>query len=243
VERKELLLDLLELGYAAEQAFVATLPALERNRAGTVDHWSAKDTLAHIAAWKERRAQELEAVAAGLDRPYPQVADFDQVNAELFEQHRSEPWPVVLAMLDRAHRALSKYTRALDEEHLGDTGYLPWRQGQPPWRLIVGNGYIHPISHIALYHTQQGQLELAAQMQEEAAALLAGLDSSAEWQGVVRYNLACHYALAQENERAIALLAEALQRNPGLRDWSLQDTDLDSLRNDPAYQALYANPE
>ena len=65
------------------------------------------------------------------------------------------------------------------------------------------------------------------------------LDDDAAWQGTVRYNLACHYALAGRTEEAIARLGEALVLNPGLHEWSLQDTDLDSLRQEPGYLALY----
>ena len=36
-----------------------------------------------------------------------------------------------------------------------------------------------------------------------------------------------------------AELAEALRLNPDLIEWSKQDSDLDSIRDDPAYQALY----
>ena len=242
MERKALLLDLLERGYAAEQVYAATLRMEDRIRAGASDHWSAKDTLAHICVWKERRAEELAAVAAGQGRPYPPADDFDQVNAGIFEQYRYEPWATVLALADRAHRALVEQTRTLDEERLAETGYLPWRPGEPLWRLIVGNGYVHSIAHLALFYTERGQSELATQMQEEAAALLAGLDTGEGWQGVVRYNLACHYALTGDKERAIVLLADALRRNPGLREWSQQDTDLASLRDEPAYQALYTLP-
>ena len=55
----------------------------------------------------------------------------------------------------------------------------------------------------------------------------------------MRYNLACHYALAGEKERAIAGLGAALASNPGLAEWSQQDPDLASIRDEPGYLALY----
>lgn len=45
---------------------------------------------------------------------------------------------------------------------------------------------------------------------------------------------------ALRQARAIEELRKSLQLSPQLVEWSKQDTDLDSLRDDPAYQALYA---
>ena len=56
---------------------------------------------------------------------------------------------------------------------------------------------------------------------------------------MVRYNLACYYALAGETARAIETLRDALHLHPDLLGWSKEDTDLASLRDDPNYKALY----
>ena len=53
------------------------------------------------------------------------------------------------------------------------------------------------------------------------------------------YNLGCFYARNGEADRAIAAVGEALPLIPSLVEWSKQDTDLDSLRDLPAFQALY----
>jgi hypothetical protein len=65
------------------------------------------------------------------------------------------------------------------------------------------------------------------------------LDPSSSWQGTARYNLACHYALIGEAEKAIDGLREALELNPRLTDWSKEDPDFAPLREDPRYMALY----
>jgi hypothetical protein len=56
----------------------------------------------------------------------------------------------------------------------------------------------------------------------------------------VRYNLACHYALSGQKERAISGLREALTLNPDLTEWSKQDPDFVPLRQEAGYQALYS---
>ena len=43
------------------------------------------------------------------------------------------------------------------------------------------------------------------------------------------------------NHLLIEELKKGLRLNPSLTDWSKEDTDLDSLREEPDYQAIYAD--
>jgi mannose-6-phosphate isomerase-like protein (cupin superfamily) len=52
------------------------------------------------------------------------------------------------------------------------------------------------------------------------------------------YNLACCEALTGRTEEAIRHLGLAIERRPSLRDVAMQDTDLDSLRQEPAFREL-----
>ena len=52
------------------------------------------------------------------------------------------------------------------------------------------------------------------------------------------YNLACCEALAGRDEDAIAHLRVAFERRPSLRDLAKEDTDLDPLRDEPAFREL-----
>jgi len=52
------------------------------------------------------------------------------------------------------------------------------------------------------------------------------------------YNLACCEALGGRDEDAIAHLRTAFERRPSLRDYAKQDTDLDPLRDEPAFREL-----
>lgn len=54
----------------------------------------------------------------------------------------------------------------------------------------------------------------------------------------VRYNVACLYALEGMADRAIDCLEEAFSLGVGAREWIEHDPDLDSLRDDPRFQAL-----
>jgi hypothetical protein len=76
-------------------------------------------------------------------------------------------------------------------------------------------------------------------MYREMTSQLASLDDSPEWQGTIRYNNACSLSLLGEKEMAIDELREALRLNPGLKEWSRQDTDFEPIRGEAGYQALY----
>jgi len=52
------------------------------------------------------------------------------------------------------------------------------------------------------------------------------------------YNLACCEALAGHKEDAIGHLRIAFERRPSLRDVAKEDTDLDALKDDPAFRKL-----
>ncbi|MCJ7825220.1 MAG: hypothetical protein MUP44_09995, partial [Anaerolineales bacterium] len=58
------------------------------------------------------------------------------------------------------------------------------------------------------------------------------------WQGSTWYNLACFYALHDKPQKALALLKTAMKRAPNLIEWSMQDVDLDSLRELPEFKAM-----
>lgn len=57
--------------------------------------------------------------------------------------------------------------------------------------------------------------------------------------GAIIYNQVCFYAKNGWSEKAIHLLPEPLQLRPTLFEWSKHDTDLDSLRTYPAFQAIF----
>ncbi len=54
----------------------------------------------------------------------------------------------------------------------------------------------------------------------------------------VLYNVACVYALGGMSDRAFECLGAAIENGFGHREWLENDTDLDSLRSDPRFQAL-----
>ena len=82
-------------------------------------------------------------------------------------------------------------------------------------------------------HHEAGDYEAAA------AACRAVLDDY-EGNGLALYNLACCEALLGRSNEALEHLRDALDAAPGLRENAGTDTDFDSLRDDPRFEALIA---
>jgi len=159
------LLDLLRLAYREEQTFVEKLSEKERAVIGTYDQWSVKDVIAHVAAWKERTAQELAAVTCG--GPRPEGDNLEQINARIFEKHLDYTWNEVLALSKRAYEALCEQVETMPEKDLTNTKSIKWYDG-PVWRLAIDDGYSHPLSHFAECYARSGEEEQGIKLQKEA---------------------------------------------------------------------------
>ncbi len=95
---------------------------------------------------------------------------------------------------------------------------------------------LHPDDARALYlgancMCQMGERERS--LEWAAKALKIDSDDSG-----VLYNVACVYALQGETEEAINCLEKAVQSGFGHKAWIKNDSDLDSLRSHPRFQAL-----
>ncbi len=237
---KEKLLELLQAARAREQAFASALGDPERQRQGLPTDWAPKDLVAHMAHWRLQRVDELAMIGRG-ENP-PDFEEFDAANEVAFHQHRTKTWDEVLHFSAETWEALEAAVQGMTEEQLAAPSSLPSLHGRPPWRTVIVDVSTHPMTHLGGYALRHGRADEVTRWEEENAARLAALDSGPSWRGTIRYNMACHYALRGESAKAITALAEALRLNPGLTEWSHHDSDLDSLRVEPAYQALYEAP-
>jgi tetratricopeptide (TPR) repeat protein len=232
---RQQVVDLIEQAYRETKKLVDALSEAERFAIGTVDHWAAKDMVAHLVV---SQADVVETLIAP-DRPAPPQRDFNEVNAENFERYRHTPWADILAEWERGHARLMERLQAMSEEELDAPFQFSWQaQPQPMWRGIVGSGHTHPIVHLAQFYIERGDLDRAIHIQEQSAQGLVALDDSPAQQGTVLYNLACFYALGGAKDKALAKLEQAFKLNPNLASWSKQDSDLARLHADAAYLAL-----
>ena len=165
-------------------------------------------------------------------------SDVDLVNEEVFNHFKDFSWQEVQDFHEHSYQELDKQLRLIEEEDLLDGQRYDWLRGRSLWRRTVHNGYFHPQGHIAFYFSQHGDKHSGNQLMEEVTKTLLILDELPVWQGRAVYNLACYYALTGEKEIAIEKLGEAFPLSPDMIEWSMSDTDLDSIRDEPGYQAL-----
>lgn len=222
-----------------EEDLIGGLSAEERARRGSVDRWSPKDIISHVTAWRQNmlqmiQAREPESAARTLEEIQP-------ANTFIYEAYRDLPWPEVESCTRQAREGMRALIADSGEKDLTDPKRFPWLDGQPLWRRIIGNLAVHPLTHYAQLLGDLGRKQESLELQVEAAGRMLSLDAEPVWQGVTRYNRACAYALAGLKEQAIADLRQALSLHPGLTEWSKEDPDFQSVRDDPAFQAVYAN--
>lgn len=237
ISRKSTLIGLLEKARADTRAFDEALSEAEQAAAGKPDHWSAKDVKAHVTVWNDRIAAQLEAAARG-EQPEI-IQDFNEANRQIFEANRERSWQDLQIYQEQTFIRLVAAVEALSEETLDDPERFEWTNGRPLWWGVGFTAYYHTLAHVSDVYLERGDVDLAGRLQEQVAADMVTLDNSQAWRGISLYNLACFYARNAQAERALDALRRALQLNPGLVDWSKEDSDLEALRELPAYQALY----
>lgn len=238
---RDQLLAVLEGVQAEVDAWIASCPPAELHASGAFERWSAKDLLAHMTFWNARIVDRLQAEARGEAQTSATEFDkeFEEVNRHIFDTHRELGWDQILTYAHQTQTDLVAAVQTFSDEELIDPQRFPWLDGHPLWLRVADTCAEHVAIHVATYYKEHGDVQAAAGMQERSSSLLASLSHEPDWQGRLTYTLACFLALAGEKEKAIVRLAEALQLRPGLIEWSQQDSDLDSLRDAPAYQAIY----
>jgi phage shock protein E len=240
---KSSILALLHYARQQERRMVEGLSADERSAIGAPEQWAAKDFLAHIAIWKEAQAEKLAAVVRG---EIPQVLGAEamqQISNDGFLRFRDRAFQEVEDAVARAYQALIAQVERLSEEELNDPGHFAWLDGEPLRGGVMWNGVWRPCNQIAAFYLQSDRRSDALQLQEDLLATVRRANMPPENLGYVLYNHACFYALNGWPDKALQLLPEALRLRPTLIEWSRHDADLDGLRADPAFQAIFDDPD
>lgn len=231
MERTELQASLLILLHQARQAeltWMSTLSETERQVNGTLEQWSAKDLLAHIAAWKERGAENLACIEHGGLRF--QLNRIDELNEEIFTSSQDRSWQDVDDHAQRAFHAL-----VAQIERLPEKAFL--NQEEMVWQTMACGGK-HPYRHLAEFSLQQGDVEQATLLYEELIEVMRHMPLPPQELGRAIYQLACFYARMGHLTKAIEGLSLAMRLEPRAIEWSKQDSTWDAHRSLSAFQAL-----
>ena len=242
---KAKLLERIQKGQTIVEGTFANLSDAERNQAGTLEHWAAKDTLAHIAAWQTRWVNWLSPLAEGKplsDENRPQIDEADdenRANAEIFAANQQRSWAQIQTDYQNASRQILKLAALLSEEDLNSPPRFASHKQETLARRLAGTFFCHLLEHLTRFFIERQNPARALEIAEEFSRSIDADDTTAE-RGTALYNLACYAALTGQREIAFANLKTALSLYPELIEWSKQDSDLASLREEPAFDALYA---
>ena len=90
----------------------------------------------------------------------------------------------------------------------------------------------------ARFYLDRGEKDRAIQIMEDATRKRLATAVKPTEQGDATYDLACFYSVAGMPQNALENLAKAFPLNPALKAYSLNDSDLDPLRDNARYQAM-----
>ena len=203
---------------------------------GILKKWAVRDDVIHCAYYIQQFADRLT-----WPRDHTKVdgSDYLKVNDDVWIAHQSESWLITLKMLEDACHAVIAALQPLNEEELNNPVTFTWLGGRSVADYIPGLVFTHGLMHIQYAFMREGMPEAAIKNADKAYQMAEALDSSDAGRGRNLYNKACSYALAGHTTEAIPMVKEALGMAPDLLEWSKQDTDLDGLRGDPQFMAIY----
>jgi hypothetical protein len=221
------LAELLQITRSAERDLFAMLTQEQRDASGTIGQWSARDVLAHLAAWRAIEARRLQATVRG--EPYP--ADdpsvherIDDSNATLYAERAAWTWEMVDAAADASVRELAAAIELSSHDVLCEC--------EDTVTGIGSNGANHAMAHlsdIARLAEDAGGQKRYRQFTQEVETVLARRHLRPRDTGVMLYNIACHHGVTGELDEARRLLRLAFTFRPQLRESAKDDPDLASL--------------
>jgi len=217
----------LESERKAEQEFVETTRGAESAPRG----WPAALVLFHIGMWRERLRNALTNISEGKDYERP-PANIDEVNEAELARGIGTPLTDAAARSDHLlAEIIELYVK------LGDRP-IDWSVSKTTTEAVLRNSFTHPRTHIAEYYRENGEVERARRVTEQAVDELRAAGAPPLVLGAALYNLACARVAEGRNDEALPLLKEAFLMRPDLKAAAAKDSDLGTLRDDARFQEL-----
>ena len=172
----------------------------------------AKSAVAHIAAWRDRLCDAIEAVIAGGEAPA--LGDADALNAVDHPAHLSASWEQVNGSWAGSCDRLLGLSRRLEDD---DLDRAPgWYSAATLLEAVLRNSVTHPAAHLVHLYARPQTLEALQRQVEPRLRLLRELDAPGSAQAPAELNVAIHRALAGRRREAQSHLDAALRLRPEL---------------------------
>ena len=139
------------------ESYLAGLSDAQLHTPLAPSHWTAKDVLAHVAAWQQRSNARFEAALAGRDPVYPlwieagadpnSKENIHRTNAAIYELYRDMPWEKVHGNWRDGYTRLLDQAAEVDDDTLLDGGHYAWLNGYALADVLLGT-YHHHLEHM-----------------------------------------------------------------------------------------------
>ena len=232
---KDTLVSLLERIKNEIANFEQGLSEEQKKEKGSLTKWSAKDTLSHLVFWGNHFNLQVKKARGG--EKVPQAGDyFDQVNDGVLVEHLEQPFSEALAELNKSFQESAEILDSFSGDELNSKETFVFLNERTLIDRALGPLGWHIAHHISDFYVKHGQTKKAIELQEKLTKKLC--DFSA-WEANAIYNLACFFAQNDNKAKAIINLKKAFLVRPDLIDWARNDSDLEPLREDLDFVALF----
>ena len=114
---KDTMLRLLELIQNEIAVFEQGLTEEQKKEKGSLEKWSAKDTLSHLVFWGNHFSSQMKKAKSG--EKVPQAGDyFDQVNDGVLIEHMGQPFSEALAELIKSFQESTEILESFSSDEL-----------------------------------------------------------------------------------------------------------------------------
>lgn len=231
---KEAMLDLFKRMRKELEELINGLTAEEKAARGSMEQWSAKDMLAHLAFWGSHFNRQVEKAKA--DETVPQAGDYYEIlNDGVLLRNLDKPFEQALREERDAHDQTMALLESFSADELADTEKFEFLNHRTLTDRALGVECWHVLSHISDYYVKKGQTAKAEALQVSYTEKLKDFPN---WKANAIYNLACFYSLNDMKEKAFDNLKTAFNERPELKEWAQQDPDMKPICGEEEFKAL-----
>lgn len=147
ISTKEDLLEAIKESHASLEKKFSRLGPSQMIWAGSMDHWSVKDILAHLVDWEQRLISWYNAGLRGEipETPAPGMTwhDLPELNRVGYELHKDRSLEDVLQDFERSYGEVLTLVHSMEEAEIFTKGAYAWTGNTALLTWIAANTYKH----------------------------------------------------------------------------------------------------
>ncbi|MCX6048151.1 MAG: ClbS/DfsB family four-helix bundle protein [Chloroflexi bacterium] len=147
---KNSLLDRIKFERGFWETLLEEVGEARMTQPGATGHWTFKDVIAHLNAWRQQGINKLTAAkqhqlpaAPAWPAFLDEETETEQINEWIFETNRHRSLQDILSESRRQFDQLEELTQSLSEQDLLDPNRFAWMQGNPLGPTILTFSHLH----------------------------------------------------------------------------------------------------